>query len=81
MIMIMEAVSCTEMSVNIYQITQHNIPEDSHLFIWMTFNYHTPSKKVKTTRCVVKNIVDSFFSISAHVATITLETQYTTVIA
>jgi hypothetical protein len=27
----MEAVSTCEMSVNYYQTTQHNIPEDSHL--------------------------------------------------
>jgi hypothetical protein len=29
----MEAVSSSETSVNIYQTTRHNIPEDSHLHI------------------------------------------------
>jgi hypothetical protein len=29
----MEAASISEMSVNFYQTTQHNIPEDSH-FQW-----------------------------------------------
>jgi hypothetical protein len=31
--MMMEAESTSEMSVNFYQTTQHNIPEDSHLHL------------------------------------------------
>jgi hypothetical protein len=31
--LLMEAVSSSETSVNIYQTTRHNIPEDSHLHV------------------------------------------------
>jgi hypothetical protein len=32
--LMMEAVSTSDTSVNFYQTTQRNIPEDSHLFIF-----------------------------------------------
>jgi hypothetical protein len=35
--LMMEAASTSEMSVNFYQITRHNNPEDSHL--------HTPCRE------------------------------------
>jgi hypothetical protein len=35
--LMMEAASTSETSVNFYQTTRRNIPEDSHLLLLMTF--------------------------------------------
>jgi hypothetical protein len=35
--LMMEAASTSEMSVNFYQTTRRNIPEDSHLYIQFSF--------------------------------------------
>jgi hypothetical protein len=38
--LMMEAASTSEMSVNIYQTTWCNMPEDSHLHAYPYFPYH-----------------------------------------
>jgi hypothetical protein len=37
--LMMEAASTSEMFVNFYQITRHNIPEDSHLQVTVPVSY------------------------------------------
>jgi hypothetical protein len=61
----MESGSTSEMSVNVYQTTQHNIPEDSHL--------HTRRRENVKSHQVSWFVVFSLERITVHVAVIIIQ--------